>query len=130
MSSNTRSKSLGRRPIKKITNPTTNTRRRHSTSSTSQQKESQQKESQQKQTKQFNCFDKFIKYLVSFNKLEENARKKLQRENPRKNYDDNNYRINVPIPILEKICLKTYQLFSNEPNMLNLSADIHIFGSK
>lgn len=132
MSSNTRSKSLGRRPIKKITNPTTNTRRRHSVSSTSQQKQTKQQsknqQENQQQTEQFNCFDKFIQYLVSFNKLEDNARKKLQRENPRKNYDDNNYRINVPIPILEKICLKTYKLFSDEPNMLNLSTNIHIFG--
>ena len=126
MSSNPRSKSLGRRPIKNISNPTTNIKRRHSTSVVSQSK--QQPNKQQQQTKEFNCFDKFIKYLVSFNKLEENARKKLQRDNPRKNYDGTNYRINIPINILEKLCLKTFQLFSDEPNMLNLSSNIHIFG--
>ena len=60
--------------------------------------------------------------------MEENAKKKLAKENPRKNYDDTNYRINIPINILEKICLKTFQLFSDEPNMLNLSSNIHIFG--
>ena len=124
MSSNPRSKSLGRRPIKKISNPTTNIKRRHSTSAVSKSKQQPNKQ----QSKEFNCFDKFIKYLVSFNKLEENARKKLQRDNPRKNYDGTNYRINIPINILEKLCLKTFQLFSDEPNMLNLSSNIHIFG--
>ena len=76
----------------------------------------------------FNCFDKFIKYLISFNKLEEATRAKLKKENPKKNYSQNNYRINIPIPILEKICLKTYKILSDEPNLLRLSSPIYIFG--
>ena len=48
----------------------------------------------------FSCFDKFIKYLISFNKLEEATRQKLKKENPKKNYSHNNYRINIPLPIL------------------------------
>jgi len=126
MSSNPKSKSLGRKPSNKTTTekPTTNIKRRHSVSNTSLRKKTQSSSDK----KEFNCFDKFINYLISFNKLEENAKKKLAKENPRKNYDDTNYRINIPINILEKICLKTFQLFSDEPNMLNLSSNIHIFG--
>ena len=79
-------------------------------------------------TQNFSCFDKFIKYLISFNKLEEATRAKLRKENPKKNYSQNNYRINIPLPILEKICLKTYKILSDEPNLLRLTSPIYIFG--
>ena len=78
--------------------------------------------------KQFNCFDKFIQYLISFNKLEKEAKNRLKKENPRTNISDKMFRINIPLPIIEKICLKAYQLFSNEPNLLQLSSSIYIFG--
>jgi len=76
----------------------------------------------------FKCFDTFIKYLIEFNTLETNMKRKLKKENPRKDYNDINYRINIPIQILEKICLKTYQLFSNEPNLLEIKGPLYIFG--
>jgi serine/threonine-protein phosphatase PP1 catalytic subunit len=76
----------------------------------------------------FNCFDTFVKYLIAFNKLETNMKTKLKKENPTNNYNDINYRINIPIKIIETICLKTYKLFSNEPNLLDIKGPLYIFG--
>ena len=133
---NSKSKSLSNKPTKKQnTTNTSKINRRKSTSNiksnsnTNIQKSScSNTQSTQESSQKFSCFDKFIKYLISFNKLEEATRTKLKKENPKKNYSQNNYRINIPLPILEKICLKTYKILSDEPNLLRLSSPIYIFG--
>ena len=125
-----KSKSLSNKPTK--TQNTVNTpkiTRRKSTSNIKSNTNINIEKSTCSNTQQtFSCFDKFIKYLISFNKLEEATRSKLRKENPKKNYSQNNYRINIPIPILEKICLKTYKILSDEPNLLRLTSPIYIFG--
>jgi len=130
-----RSKSLSHNPSKESKTPK-NTRRKStggvksSTQPQQSQQSSQQPQSSQSSQppQQFGCFDKFIKYLISFNKLEKATRDKIKKENPKKNYSQNKYRINIPLPIIEKICLKTYKLLFDEPNLLELSSPIHIFG--
>ena len=126
-----KSKSLSNKPTKQNNLNRSESTRRKSTSNINlninNENTSNTKQSIQN-TQKFSCFDKFIKYLISFNKLEEATREKLRKENPKKNYSQNSYRINIPISILEKICLKTYQLLSKEPNLLKLSSPIYIFG--
>lgn len=80
-------------------------------------------------TPSFNCFDKFINYLISFNKLEKAVKIKLKAENPKTMVNDKLFRVNIPLQILEKISLKAYSLFSKEPNLLKLSGStIYVFG--
>ena len=53
--------------------------------------------------------------------LEKDARQKMKN-------DDIPFRLNIPINIINILCLKTYDLFSKEPNLLELEAPFHIFG--
>ena len=70
-------------------------------------------------------FEKFLEYLLTFNKQEEAVRKKLSNSN---STTELAFRINVPLKILNVLCLKTYKLFKDEPNLLQLSAPFYIFG--
>lgn len=68
-----------------------------------------------------NSFDEFIKKLLKFNLLESCARQKLDD-------DDAPFRLNIPIGIIEILCLKTFDLFSKESNLLELESPFYIFG--
>ena len=68
--------------------------------------------------------DTFIQYLLSFNKQENAVRKKLNNNA----LVDFSFRINLPIKLLNIICLKTFSLFEKEANVLQLSAPFYIFG--
>lgn len=77
--------------------------------------------STQKSNTKINSFDKFIEYLLKFNLLENDARQKMKN-------DDIPFRLNIPINIINILCLKTYDLLSKEPNLLELEAPFYIFG--
>jgi serine/threonine-protein phosphatase PP1 catalytic subunit len=74
-----------------------------------------------KSNSKINTFDQFIEHLLKFNLLEKDARQKMKN-------DDIPFRLNIPINIINILCLKTYDLFSKEPNLLELEAPFHIFG--
>ena len=82
-----KSKSLSNKPTKQNNLNRSESTRRKSTSNINlninNENTSNTKQSIQN-TQKFSCFDKFIKYLISFNKLEEATREKLRKENPKK----------------------------------------------
>ena len=49
-------------------------------------------------------------------------------KNESKLLDDFSFRINLPIKLLNVLCLKTFSLFQNEPNLLNLTSPFYVFG--
>ena len=75
-------------------------------------------------TQNITSIDTFIQYLLSFNKQENAVRKKLNNSD----LADFSFRINLPIKLLNIICLKTFSLFEKEANILQLSAPFYIFG--
>jgi serine/threonine-protein phosphatase PP1 catalytic subunit len=75
-------------------------------------------------TSHITSIDTFIQYLLSFNKQENAVRKKLNNSD----LADFSFRINLPIKLLNIICLKTFSLFEKEANILQLSAPFYIFG--
>ena len=76
-------------------------------------------------------FVEFVNHLLTFNKQLELLKAQSQLKHVNETIKDNNsipFRFNISVNVIIKICDIVIDIFKNEPNILNITAPINVFG--